>query len=84
MKNLIVTCEFTLKPVETIDMCQHLPSTLVYVLFKITENHATSPFGLQQSHSIFKVNLYCQSESSTLHHLFARWKVLHCPCIFRG
>jgi len=47
MKNLIVTCELTFKPVETVGMCQHLLSILVYVLFKITENHATSPFGLQ-------------------------------------
>lgn len=84
MKNLIVTCEFASKRVETLGMCQHWLSILVYVLFKITENHTTSPFGLQQSHSVFKVNLYSQSgSSSTSHHLFARQKILHCLCIFR-
>lgn len=84
MKNLIATCEFVFKPVETVGTYQHLLSILIYELFKITENHATSPSGLQQPHSIFKVNLYSRSGSSTSDHLSARQKILHCPCIFRG
>lgn len=58
MKKLIATCEFTFKPVEIVGMCQRLLSILIYVLFEITENHTTLPFGLEQSHSIFKANLY--------------------------
>lgn len=72
MKNLVVTCAFVFKPVETVGVCQQVLSFLVYVLFKLTENHAPSPFGFQQPSSIFKVNFYSRSGSNTSDHLFAR------------
>lgn len=71
-KNLVVTCAFVFKPAETVGVCQQLLSILVYVLFKLTEDHAAPPFGLQQPNSIFKVNFYSWSGSNTYDHLFAR------------
>lgn len=84
MKNLMATREFTCKTAETRVLWQQLLPILIYPLFKISENHTTIPFGLEQSQPIFKVDLHSQSGSSPSHHLFARQKTLHCPCVFGG
>lgn len=68
MKNLIATCEFTFETAETTVLWQELLPILIYPLFKISENHSTSPFGLQQSQSIFQVDLHSQSGKSTSYH----------------
>lgn len=63
MKNLVVTCAFVFKPVETVGVCQQVLSILVYVLFKLTENHA--PLSLWFA----ATQLYFQSQL-----LFTIWK----------